>query len=237
VNRLKLNVIHIWHTKLECQIKRYKLFQSWLSAEEKIRAERLSIPYRRRFVISRGLLRDLLAYYSEQCPKNLKFTYTFSGKPLLISPQQPLEFNLSHSGNIIACAFAINTPIGIDIEHKTERKHLDKIAYRFLPKCEYDRLKLLRGKMKLNAFFNAWVRNEATLKAFGHPLQTHPNSQYQFSLNNITSQYRIKSEINSPCIISNLSLDPDFASAVAIRGNNKSIIIRKYIEKMSELNN
>jgi 4'-phosphopantetheinyl transferase len=222
-------VIHIWHTKLEDQTKKYKLFQSWLAPEEKIRAEKLATPYRLGFIISRGVLRDLLAYYSEQPPQNLKLAYSTSGKPLLINPKQPIEFNLSHSKNILICAFTIDTPVGIDIEYISQRIHLDKLGYRFLPADEYDQLKLLQGKKKLEAFFNAWVRNEALIKAMGGTLQTHPHSRYKLPLNpQISILEHKKNEINPLYTISNLSLYPDFATAIAVKGNEKPITIKKY---------
>ncbi len=230
---LNRNIIHIWHTTFKCHVEKYRLFRSWLSTEEKARAEKLAPPYQLRFIISRGLLRDLLAYYCEQSPKQLHLTYTSSGKPLLISPttKQQIEFNLSHSKNMIVFAFTTNTPIGIDIEHKMPRKYLDQIAYRFFSAYDYQQLKLLHGEEKLSAFFNIWVRNEASLKAFGHRLQTHPFSQYQ-SL--IDDQLIAKKQIKSAhCQVSTLSIYPDFAGAIAIKGKNKLIITKEYIEKMS----
>jgi 4'-phosphopantetheinyl transferase len=230
---LNRHTIHIWHTTLKCHAEKHKLFRSWLSSEEKARAARLAAPYQLRFITSRGLLRDLLAYYCKQSPKQLDLSYTSSGKPLLISPstKQQIEFNLSHSKNIIVFAFAINTPIGIDIEHKIPRKHLENIAYRFFSAYDYERLKLLSGEKKLTAFFNTWVRNEALLKAFGYRLQTHPFSQYQFS---IGKQLIASKPIKPPhCQVSTLSIHPDFAGAIAIKGKNKLIITKEYIEKMS----
>jgi 4'-phosphopantetheinyl transferase len=227
---LNHHIIHVWHTTLARHAEKHKLFQSWLSSEEKVRAKRLATPYQLRFIISRGLLRDLLGYYCRQSPKQLHLSYTSAGKPLLISPKQQIEFNLSHSKNMIVFAFTINTPIGIDIEHKIPRKHLDKIAYRFFSAYDYQQLKLLRGKEKLNAFFNTWVRHEALLKAFGYRLQTHPCSQYQ----SVDNQFIASRPTKSPhCQISTLSIHPDFAGAIAIRGENKLIITKEYIEKIS----
>lgn len=228
-------MIHIWHTKLESHREKYTLFYNWLSPEEKAHAEKLATAYRRRFIISRGILRDLLAYYSEQYPKQLCLGYTCVGKPFLISsPKQTIEFNLSHSQDTVAYAFTIDNPIGIDIEHKTQRKHLDKIAYRFFSACDYDRLKLLSGEEKLRVFFNTWVRNEALLKAFGDRLQTHPFSHYKFSIDTKSiSIESIQRKKNQSCCISNLSLYPDVSGAVVIVGDSKPIIIKKYTKKIS----
>ncbi len=235
---LNQSIIHIWHTSLEVHAKKYELFKNWLSPEEKIRAEKLALPYQLGFIISRAVLRDLLAYYSEQYPQKLQFRYTDSGKPLLINSKQLIEFNLSHSKNILAYIFTINTPVGIDIEFINPRIHLDKIAYRFLPAYEYDRLQLLHGIKKLEAFFNAWARNEALIKAKGDTLQTHPYSRHKLSLdpqaNNL--EYK-KEEINPFYAISNLSLHPNFATAIAVKDTEKPILIKKYTKSMFGLNN
>lgn len=228
------STIHIWHTRLEKHTNKYMLFQSWLAPEEKIHAEKLAIPYRRDFIIARAVLRDLLAYYSKQCPQNLKLTHSVSGKPFLINSEQRIEFNLSHSKNILMYAFTIDTPIGIDIEYINHRIYIDKIAYRFLPAYEYDQLQLLQGIKKLEEFFNAWVRNEALIKAMGNSLQTHPHSRYKLSQTNTLEPQ--KKDINPLYTISNLSLYPGFSTAIAVKGNEKTIAIKKYTKSMFELN-
>ena len=234
---LNQSIIHIWHTRFDDHTKKDKLFKSWLAPEEKIRAEKLAIPYRQNFIISRGVLRDLLAYYSQQPPQKLKLSYSVSGKPLLINSEQSLEFNLSHSKNILVCAFTIDTPVGVDIEYINSRMHLDKIAYRFLVTDEYDRLQSLHGIKKIKVFFNAWVRNEALIKAMGNTLQTHPYSRYKLSLDPQISTLKYKQkDLNFFYAISNLSLYPDFAAAIAVKGNEKPILIKKYTKRMSELN-
>lgn len=232
---LDQSIIHLWHTKIDDHSQKYQLFQSWLTPNEKIHAEKLAFPYRQSYVISRAILRDLLAYYSEQYPEKLKLSYSISGKPFLIQNQsQRIEFNLSHSKNILVCVFTIDAPVGIDIEYITPKKHLDKIAYRFLPAYEYDQLQLLKGANKLQAFFKAWVRNEALIKAKGDTLQTHPYSKYKFSLNAklSTSKFETK-EINSFYTISNLLLYSEFATAIAVKGKKKPINIKKYTKRLS----
>ncbi len=234
---LNPSIIHIWHTSLEAHAKKYELYRSWLSSEEKIRAERLAISFRPGFIISRAILRDLLAYYSKQSPQHLKLTYSASGKPLINSGIH-LEFNLSHSKNILVYAFTIDTPVGIDIEYINHRIHLDKIAYRFLSANEYDQLQLLQGINKLKAFFNAWSRNEALIKAMGDTLRTHPYSRYKLSLDPQGNNLKYsKKEITSSYAISNLSLYSDFATAIAIKGKEKPIVIKKYSKSMFGLNN
>jgi 4'-phosphopantetheinyl transferase len=219
------NTIHVWHTVLDDHLKHYKLFQSWLSIEEKTRAEKLKRPYRQRFILTRGILRNLLADYSDHPPVKIHFSYTQLGKPLFISPtlNKQIEFNLSHSKERVAFAFTQTTPIGIDLEYnKAQRKYIDKIAYRFFSAHDYEHLKRLHGKEKLNTFFKLWVHNEALLKALGRHLQTHPFSKFK-----TTSASVAMKEMNL-CTLFPLALHPDFSAAVAINGNSKPIIIKKY---------
>lgn len=221
------NSIHVWHTNFEAHCTFYKIFQSWLAEEEKIRAEKLKSDYRQNFILGRGVLRSLLAHYTGQIPKKITFSYTPSGKPMFIPPysDKQVEFNISHSRNKLALAFTLNTSIGVDLEYKSSRKYMDKIAYRFLASDNYERLQRLNGKRKINAFFNAWVRHEATLKALGSSLKTHPLSHY---LNKPIQNSRILIQEKNLCSLSNLELHPDFAAALAIQGANKAIIVNQY---------
>lgn len=138
------------------------------------------------------------------------------------SPKQ-IEFNLSHSHNRVAFAFTWDTPIGIDIEYKTPRKYLDKIAYRFFSAQDYEQLKNLQGEEKLNTFFDLWVRHEALLKALGQRLGTHSLSKYKSNQKQIAI---IKKK--EPCAILSLILQEGFAAALAIKGENKPLLIRTY---------
>lgn len=221
------NTIHIWYTKFNDDIKHYKLFQSWLSKEEMARAEKLKLPYRHRFTLTRGILRNLLSNYIGQPPKKINFSYTKFGKPLFNNPSlnQQIEFNLSHSHNRAVFAFTQGTPLGIDLEYKIARKYIDKIAYRFFSANDYAQLIRLAGKTKVNAFFNAWVRNEALLKALGYHLQTHPFSQYKAHNKQLKGVFMEK---KAACSLFTLALHPDFAAALAIKGKSKTIIIKNY---------
>ena len=221
------NAIHIWHAKLNNSINQYKLFQSWLSVEEKARAEKLKLVYRQHFILTRGILRDLLFHYTKQPPEKINFCYTEFGKPFFTNPSinLPIEFNLSHSHNMAVFAFTLDTPLGIDLEYKRQRKYIDKIAYRFFSVRDYEKLMRLSGDKKLNSFFNAWVKNEALLKAIGRHLQTHPFSKYKI---HDKQQALMEKKWHSSCSAFYLTLHPDFAAALAIKGKCKTITIKKY---------
>jgi 4'-phosphopantetheinyl transferase len=216
--------VHIWHAELDSHVKQYKLFQSWLSAEEREKAGNLTAFSRQNFILSRGLLREILTKYTKLPPEKFFFAYTRFGKPLLHpSLNTKIEFNLSHSKNRVIYAFTHTTAVGVDLEYKKARKFIDKIAYRFLARSDYTHLLRLSREEKLNAFFNAWVRYEASLKAAGHPIKTHPFSQYTM---HSKQQAPL---INSPdYFLFNLAIHPDFSAAVAVNIPIKNILIKNY---------
>ncbi len=228
---LNNNSVHVWHTTLDLHDKRCRTFWCWLSAAEKARAEKLKLPYRQRFILTHGLLRKLLSVYSEQPPEKIHFSYTPLGKPLFLNPsmKKQIEFSLSHSKNMAALAFTLDTPIGIDLELKIFRNNIDKIAYRFLSSDDCERLKKLNGEKKLHAFFNAWVKLEASIKAFGHSLKTHPLSQYASDANRkkMVSDKNILCKKKYPYSLCTLTLHPNFAAALAVKGSIKAIVTKE----------
>ena len=219
------SVIHVWYVTLNKQAQSYyKPFYATLSSEEKIRFEQLKPVYRERVVFTRGLLRSLLACYMGKQPQDICLSYTDTGKPFLQNTgnQPDLEFNLSHSKNKIAFALTLETPVGIDLEHNKPKRYLDKIAYRFLSASDYKQLKKVTGEAKLKLFFEAWVQNEALLKARAKTLKTHPLSQHtidRLKLMNVTD------ESLTFYTLTNLTLEDQMVAAIAVRGEKKAISV------------
>ena len=86
---------------------------------------------------TRALVRFVLSRYSNIPPKNLQFIKNKYGKPKLRSKhgKPPLQFNISHSGRITACAVTLNQEIGIDVENVSRKVNLN-IADRFFSEKE-----------------------------------------------------------------------------------------------------
>lgn len=95
----------------------------------------------------------LLAYF----PNDYTICHQQEGKPYALSAQGPCPyFNISHSHNVLALGISYNE-IGIDIEHKKNRKMLDSIAEEyFLPQERGD-----------SNVYRAWTAREAFVKAQG----------------------------------------------------------------------
>jgi 4'-phosphopantetheinyl transferase len=155
-----------------------------LSDDERGRAERFHFERdMRRFTVSHGLLRIILGRYLGVEPGRLCFHYGTHGKPYL-SPRSvhlPLQFNLSHSHELVLYALTLDRQIGVDVEYVRPIQDMEQIAARFFSPPEYAALCSLPESQKLEAFFNCWTRKEAYIKAIGDGL-VHPLDRFQVSL-------------------------------------------------------
>lgn len=77
-----------------------------------------------------------------------------------------VDFNISHSGNYVICAFLEGARIGVDIE-KISSLDISDFDYIFHP-LELEAIKLSETPLKL--FFEIWVKKEAVTKAEGRGL-------------------------------------------------------------------
>ena len=76
--------IHVWQAALDREENFLRQAEATLSPEEKARADRFHFANdRNRFVVARGLLRELLGRYLQQAPAALEFSYGQHGKPAL----------------------------------------------------------------------------------------------------------------------------------------------------------
>src|ERR1700687_4176686 len=102
--------IHVWHAALDRGEEVLSRLEATLSLEEKGRADRFHfVNDRNRFVVARGLLRELLGRYLQQAPAGLEFSYGEHGKPSLSGGNcsSGLSFNVSDSSGLVLYAIEI----------------------------------------------------------------------------------------------------------------------------------
>lgn len=148
--------------------------RSLLSAEERNRVERFhrSID-RERQTAAAALLRLVLAGYLSRDPGAIELTRTEHGKPML--PGGP-SFNLSHSGEWILIGIADEGRLGVDIEVVRPLSDLEALAGCTFAPDEVRALRALPQAERERAFFRAWTRKEAYLKAVGLGFSLPPDS-------------------------------------------------------------
>jgi 4'-phosphopantetheinyl transferase len=175
---------HTWIGSVASASSCISQFQKLLSDDETARASKFRFEKdRHEFVVSRGMLRTLLASYLGGSATQLRFTYSEHGKPRLDDAEKAdhLTFNLSHSDGVILCAFARNREVGVDVEKMRDNFAVEEIAERFFSAGERNTLRTLAAEHRRQAFFYCWTRKEAYIKAKGEGLSL-PLHQFDVSL-------------------------------------------------------
>ena len=146
---------------------------SRLSEGERERARRFVFDRdRRRFIIARARLRQLLAERLGVTPESVELVYGAGGKPVVArrSTDRDLRFNVSHCDAVAVYAFSYEGDVGVDIERVRMLPDADRIAARFFSPREYESYRGLTPHDKPLGFFNCWTRKEAFIKALGDGL-------------------------------------------------------------------
>jgi 4'-phosphopantetheinyl transferase len=170
--------VHSWCASLDVPAETSARLYATLTPDERTRSARFRFERdRRRFIVARGVLRDLLGRYLQTQPGQIRFVYNAFGKPDL-SPEFAgrLKFNLSHSGCLAVIAIATASDVGVDLEYIRAESDYAEIARRFLSAAEVDHLMALPSHLYAEAFFSCWTKKEAYLKACGEGLAIPLNS-------------------------------------------------------------
>jgi 4'-phosphopantetheinyl transferase len=176
--------VHVWDASLTQPAHVVESLRRSLSPDELRRAEAFRFElHRERFIVGRGLLRNLLGGYLAADPRELRFTYTKFGKPGLSEPHAAaaLRFNFSSSHEEALCCFASGREVGVDIEHLRPDVECEELAERFFSTSEREALLRLPPGDRRAAFFNCWTRKEAFIKAVGEGL-SFPLDRFDVSL-------------------------------------------------------
>lgn len=129
------------------RIKKYKRWQD---------AQRSVLGY---LLLQTCLERKGFEYY-----KLTDIEYNLFGKPFFKS--QEIHFNISHSGNIVVCAFTQKSEIGIDIEIKSKIEFNDFQDQ--LTDADWKRIE--NSSDMTHTFYEIWTQKEAIIKSQGKGL-------------------------------------------------------------------
>jgi len=125
---------------------------------------------RARFIVAHAGLRRCLGRALDCVPQAVHFRQGPGGKPELspeISGRQPLSFNLAHSPTLALVAWG-GAPLGVDVEDVARDIDDRFVADMMLSARERSQLAALpEGLPRRAAFYSAWTRKEALLKALG----------------------------------------------------------------------
>src|SRR6185503_13898651 len=117
--QLASDEVHSWCASLDVPPETSARLYATLTPDERTRSARFQFERdQQRFIVARGVLRDLLGRYLQIQPGKISFVYNAFGKPDL-GPEfaNPLKFNLSHSAGLALIAIATASDVGVDLEY------------------------------------------------------------------------------------------------------------------------
>ena len=184
--KFKSDEVHLWLAMLpECSSGLLSALKGTLSADELERARRFHfVRDRNRYILRRGILRQILSSYLGCAAAEISFTYSSAGKPQLATAAHlagRFRFNLSHTADAALYAITLEREIGVDIELTRREIEWREIAASLFAPGEIAVLHRLPVHLQSRGFFNCWTRKEAYLKARGEGLSI-PLDSFEVSL-------------------------------------------------------
>jgi 4'-phosphopantetheinyl transferase len=155
-----------------------------LTADE--RAQHLRFMFerdRRRYLLTRALVRYVLSRYAPVAPAAWQFVPTEYGRPLIANRHPDaaeLVFNISHSGQVVVIGVARGGQLGVDVED-VRREVPVHIADSFFSRREVGDLRSLVPALQPQRFLDLWTLKESYIKACGMGLSL-PLDKFGFVL-------------------------------------------------------
>lgn len=220
--------VHLWQQTLAVTPARLRQLGALLSPDEQQKASRFCREQsRQQYAVSRGSLRLILSRYMMIEPQEIRFGYGPQGKPFLANDiGMTIDFNLSHSGQLVLIAIGRDRSLGIDLEQVRTATDIVALSEQCFSPDECRLLTAYPPDQKHRVFFQLWTCKEALLKATGVGLRDiehieivalpqTPSRQVQFS-------QRSSRQFSLQLIVD----DPDYIAALAVERKGQNWLIR-----------
>jgi 4'-phosphopantetheinyl transferase len=139
---------------------------------------------RRRYLVTRALVRTVLSRYADIAPREWTFGVNNYGRPLIANAApaaRQISFNVSHTDSLIVLAVAQGHEVGVDVENTRTRAACIDIADRFFAPAEVSALHALPKPRQQQRFFEYWTLKESYIKARSMGLSI-PLDHFSFDL-------------------------------------------------------
>lgn len=182
---LAVGEIHLWlafyaeisDPRLHCA------YRELLNAEERAREPRFHFPAdRRRYLVTRALVRTVLSRYAPVAPADWVFSSNAYGRPEAVNAAgraAALSFNISHTHSLIVLGVTTRRDLGVDVENVTRRAVSLDVAKHYFAPDEVAALATVPPCQQQYRFFEYWTFKESYIKARGMGLSL-PLDQFGF---------------------------------------------------------
>jgi len=216
--------VHIYYVSISSVENQIPILKNYLTDEEEKKIMKFIFEKDRKcHMISRSVLKDILSRYLSIKAEDVIFTYNDYGKPFLGNKinNAEINFNLSHSGDMIIYAFSTGRSIGVDVQEIRNMDSTDDIFKRYFSDYENSIFDTLPVELKTGAFYSCWTRKEAYVKAHGSGL-SFPLDKFSVSFLPGKDAELLHDEFNdvSGWTLKEIFSSPDYTAALAVEGNN-----------------
>jgi 4'-phosphopantetheinyl transferase len=125
------------------------------------------------FLAGRVLVRRWLMSIAGTAADRWQFTEGPHGRPDIAFPETPFQFNLAHSGGVVACILSYRREAGVDVEDLNRRPLDPTLWHRYCAASEVADIEAQPGAKRQHRFLTYWTLKEAYLKARGLGIAVH----------------------------------------------------------------
>jgi 4'-phosphopantetheinyl transferase len=165
--------IHVWLAFCDeiTEAGLHSAYRELLDAAERDREPRFHFRRdRRRYLITRALVRTVLSRYVSIHPREWVFSANAYGRPDIANAQArdvSLSFNLTHTLGLIVLGVSRHRALGVDAENVRARDASVDVAGRYFAPQEVAALAAAPPHERVYRFFEYWTFKEAYIKARG----------------------------------------------------------------------
>jgi 4'-phosphopantetheinyl transferase len=177
--------IHLWLAFYDeiTDERLHSAYRNLLNTEEKEQEPRFYFAKdRRRYLVTRALVRTVLSRYVSIDPKDWLFSTNAYGRPDIVNAQardECVTFNLSHTQSLIVLGVSKHRALGVDVENLCAREASIDIADRYFAPQEVAALAAAPRHQQQYRFYEYWTFKEAYIKARGMGLSL-PLDKFSF---------------------------------------------------------
>lgn len=176
--------IHLWLAFYdEIDESLHSAYRELLNADERNQEPRFYFATdRRRYLVTRALVRTILSRYLAIEPCDLTFANNAYGRPETTNAEAReacLTFNISHTRSLIVMGVTTHRALGVDVENVRAREALIDIVDRFFAPQEVAALAQMPSHQQHFRFFEYWTFKESYIKARGMGLSL-PLDKFSF---------------------------------------------------------
>jgi 4'-phosphopantetheinyl transferase len=177
--------IHLWLASYDeiADERLHAAYRELLDPAERAQEPRFYFPRdRRRYLVTRALVRSVLARYLAIDPRECRFSTNAYGRPDIANPQPGeggLSFNISHTHSLIVLGVSRGRALGVDVENVRAREVSLEIADRYFAPPEVTALAARPPHEQQFRFFEYWTFKESYIKARGMGLSL-PLDKFSF---------------------------------------------------------